>query len=312
MKLKVKHLMKDLGLNIIAGKVGLENEIKAEMLSRPGVELAGFLDFFDKERLILIGSKEDHFMNLLPKDTKRKRIEDIMMQKPPAIIFSVNVDIEDLFIELGDKYEVAIVKSDTRTTALSSVLYAYLHSKLAPRTSVHGVLVDIDGMGTLITGKSGIGKSETALELIKRGHILVSDDRVDIFEAAHGVLIGSAPKILEKYIEVRGIGIVDVVSMFGAGAYRETKKIRLVVELEHWEQGKFYDRLGIETQKVKFFDTEIAKITIPVLPGRNVATLVESAAMNQKLKFLGYNAAKELTDAVSKKARRDRKDEEDD
>ncbi|BCR35163.1 HPr(Ser) kinase/phosphatase [Mariniplasma anaerobium] len=312
MKLKVKHLMKDLGLNIIAGKVGLENEIKAEMLSRPGVELAGFLDFFDKERLILIGSKEDHFMNLLPKDVKRKRIENIMMQKPPAIIFSVNVDIEDLFIELGDKYEVAIVKSDTRTTALSSVLYSYLHSKLAPRTSVHGVLVDIDGMGTLITGKSGIGKSETALELIKRGHILVSDDRVDIFEAAHGVLIGSAPKILEKYIEVRGIGIVDVVSMFGAGAYRETKKIRLVVELEHWEQGKFYDRLGIETQKVKFFDTEIAKITIPVLPGRNVATLVESAAMNQKLKFLGYNAAKELTEAVSKKARRDRRDEEDD
>jgi HPr kinase/phosphorylase len=312
MKLKVKHLMKDLGLNIVAGKVGLENEIKAEMLSRPGVELAGFLDFFDKERLILIGSKEDHFMNLLPKDIKRQRIENIMMQKPPAIIFSVNVEISDLFIELGDKYEVAIVKSDTRTTALSSVLYAYLHSKLAPRTSVHGVLVDIDGMGTLITGKSGIGKSETALELIKRGHILVSDDRVDIFEAAHGVLIGSAPKILEKYIEVRGIGIVDVVSMFGAGAYRETKKIRLVVELEHWEQGKFYDRLGIETQTVKYFDTEIAKITIPVLPGRNVATLVESAAMNQKLKFLGYNAAKELTEAVSKKARRDRRDEEDD
>lgn len=312
MKLKVKHLMKDLGLNIIAGKVGLENEIKAEMLSRPGVELAGFLDFFDKERLILIGSKEDHFMNLLPEDIKRQRIENIMMQKPPAIIFSVNVEISDMFIELGDKYEVAIVKSDTRTTALSSVLYAYLHSKLAPRTSVHGVLVDIDGMGTLITGKSGIGKSETALELIKRGHILVSDDRVDIFEAAHGVLIGSAPKILEKYIEVRGIGIVDVVSMFGAGAYRETKKIRLVVELEHWEQGKFYDRLGIETQKVKYFDTEIAKITIPVLPGRNVATLVESAAMNQKLKFLGYNAAKELTEAVSKKARRDRRDEEDD
>jgi HPr kinase/phosphorylase len=312
MKLKVKHLMKDLGLSIIAGKIGLENEIKAEMLSRPGVELAGFLDFFDKERLILIGSKEDHFMNLLPVDVQRTRIENIMMQKPPAIIFSVNVEIEDLFIELGDKYGVAIVKSDTRTTALSSVLYAYLHSKLAPRTSVHGVLVDIDGMGTLIVGKSGIGKSETALELIKRGHILVSDDRVDIFEAAHGVLVGSAPKILEKYIEVRGIGIVDVVSMFGAGAYRETKKIRLVVELEHWEQGKFYDRLGIETQTVKFFDTEIAKITIPVLPGRNVATLVESAAMNQKLKFLGYNAAKELTDAVSKKARRDRKDEEDD
>jgi len=312
MKLKVKHLIKDLDLKIIAGKKGLENEITVEMLSRPGVELAGFLDFFERERLILIGSKEDHFMNLLPVDVKRSRIEDIMMQKPPAIIFSVNVDIEDMFIELGDKYQVAIIKSDNRTTALSSSLYAYLHAKLAPRISVHGVLLDIHGMGTLITGKSGIGKSETALELIKRGHILVSDDRVDIFEAAHGVLIGSAPKILEKYIEVRGIGIVDVVSMFGAGAYRENKKIRLVVELEHWKKGKQYDRLGIETQMVKYFNTEIAKITIPVLPGRNVATLVESAAMNQKLKYLGYNAAKDLTDAVSKRARGQGKDENDD
>lgn len=312
MKLKVKHLIKDLELELVSGKKGLENEITVEMLSRPGVELAGFLDFFNKERLILIGSKEDHFMNRLPEDTKRQRVEDIMMLNPPAIIFSVNVEIEDMFIELGDKYNVAILKSDNRTTALSSLLYAYLHSKLAPRISVHGVLLDIHGMGTLIMGKSGIGKSETALELIKRGHILVSDDRVDIFEAAHGVLIGSAPKILEKYIEVRGIGIVDVVSMFGAGAYRENKKIRLVVELEHWKKGKQYDRLGIETQMVKYFNTEIAKITIPVLPGRNVATLVESAAMNQKLKYLGYNAAKDLTEAVSKKARGQGKDENDD
>lgn len=312
MKLKVKHLIKDLDLKLVSGKEGLENRVKVEMLSRPGVELAGFLEFFDKERLILIGSKEHHFMNLLAPDVKRKRIEDIMIQKPPAIIFSVNVEIEDMFIELGNKYHVAILKSDNRTTALSSTLYAYLHSKLAPRISVHGVLLDIHGMGTLIMGKSGIGKSETALELIKRGHILVSDDRVDIFEAAHGVLIGSAPKILEKYIEVRGIGIVDVVSMFGAGAYRENKKIRLVVELEHWKKGKQYDRLGIETQMVKYFNTEIAKVTIPVLPGRNVATLVESAAMNQKLKFLGYNAAKDLTDAVSKRARGKRKGDEDD
>jgi HPr kinase/phosphorylase len=167
-------------------------------------------------------------------------------------------------------------------------------------------------MGTLITGKSGIGKSETALELIKRGHILISDDRVDIFEAAPGVLVGSAPKILERYIEVRGIGIVDVVHMFGAGAYRENKKIRLVVELEHWKKGKVYDRLGIETETIKIFNTEIAKITIPVLPGRNVATLVESAAMNQKLKYLGYNAAQALTSAVAKKASGMGKDEEDD
>ncbi|HAX01962.1 MAG TPA: HPr(Ser) kinase/phosphatase [Acholeplasmataceae bacterium] len=312
MMLKIKHLTRALSLELLNDIKCMNREIKSEMLSRPGVELAGFLDFFDAERLILIGSKEAHFLDKLPYDIRRTRVEDIFMKNPPGVIFSVNVDIEDFFFELGDRYEVAILRSQSRTTPLSGLLYQYLHSKLAPRTSMHGVLLDIHGLGTLITGKSGIGKSETALELIKRGHLLISDDRVDIFEAAPGVLIGSAPKVLEKYIEVRGIGIVDVVQMFGAGAYRENKKIRLVVELEHWKKGKQYDRLGIDTETIKIFNTEIAKITIPILPGRNVATLVESAAMNQKLKYLGYNAAFELTQAVSLRAAGKRKDDEDD
>lgn len=312
MKLKIKHLVRDLALELLNDNSSREREIKSEMLSRPGVELAGFLDFFDAERLMLIGSKESHFLQQLPYDLQKKRVEDIFKHNPPGIVFSINVDIDDYYIEFGNKYKVAILKSHMRTTPLSGALYQYLHSKLAPRTSMHGVLLDIHGLGTLITGKSGIGKSETALELIKRGHILISDDRVDIFEAAPGVLIGSAPKVLERYIEVRGIGIVDVVQMFGAGAYRENKKIRLVVELEHWKKGKQYDRLGIDTEMVKIFNTEIAKITIPILPGRNVATLVESAAMNQKLKYLGYNAAYELTQAVSILASGKRKDDDED
>ncbi|MBN2300149.1 MAG: HPr(Ser) kinase/phosphatase [Acholeplasmataceae bacterium] len=312
MKLKIKNVIEDMDLELLSNPKSLQREVKSEMLSRPGVELAGFLDFFDNERIILIGSKEFHFMNLLSPEIKKERIEKIFEKLPPGVIFSINVDVDDLMIELGNLYNVAIMKSKIRTTPLSGLLYPYLHSRLAPRTSFHGVLLDIHGMGTMIMGKSGIGKSETALELIKRGHLLISDDRVDIFEAAPGVLIGSAPKILEKYIEVRGIGIVDVVSMFGAGAYRENKKIRLVVELEHWKKGKHYDRLGIETETMKIFNTEIAKITIPVLPGRNVATLVESAAMNQKLKYLGYDAALELTKAVAIKARGLRKDENED
>ncbi len=312
MKLKIKHVINDMELDLLSDPKSLEREVKSEMLSRPGVELAGFLDFFDHDRIILIGSKESHFINLFSPEVKKERLENIFAKMPPGVIFSINVDVEDWMIDLGNTYNVAIMKSKIRTTPLNGQLYAYLHSKLAPRTSIHGVLLDIHGMGTLITGKSGIGKSETALELIKRGHLLVSDDRVDIFEAAPGVLVGSAPKILEKYIEVRGIGIVDVVSMFGAGAYRENKKIRLVVELELWEKGKHYDRLGIETETIKIFNTEIAKITIPVLPGRNVATLVESAAMNQKLKHLGYDAATELTKAVALKARGIRKDEDED
>ena len=311
MKLKVKHLAKDLKLETLAGENGLNRQVKAEMLSRPGVELAGFLDFFDENRMILMGSKEDSFMKLLPRDIMRTRVEDIMMKRPPGIIFSVNVEVDDLFIEFGNKYDVVILKSPIRTTPLYSELYAYLHSKLAPRMTVHGVLLDIHGMGTLIIGKCGIGKSETALELIKRKHILISDDRVDIFETAPGVLVGSAPKLIERYIEIRGIGIVDVVKMFGAGAYRENKKIRLVVELERWQENKQYDRLGVDNETTTFFNTEIIKVTIPILPGRNVATLVESAAMNIKLKYLGYNAALELTEAVARKAGGYGRDEDD-
>ncbi|TVP84853.1 MAG: HPr(Ser) kinase/phosphatase [Acholeplasmataceae bacterium] len=310
MPLTVTLLVRDLELDVLHGEQALKRTIKNEMLSRPGVELAGFFDFFEPERIVLIGSKEKAFMKLMDEKTCHERLEKIFSLQPPCVIFSINVHVDDVYIKLGQTYNVAILKSKMRTTAVSSQLYAYLHSKLAPRISVHGVLLDIHGMGTLITGKSGIGKSETALELVKRGHLLISDDRVDIFEQAHGVLVGHAPKLLERYIEVRGIGIVDVVSMFGAGAYRESKKIRLVVELEQWQKGKQYDRLGIETETVKYFSTEIAKITIPILPGRNVATLVESAAMNQKLKYLGYHAALTLTEEVAKKASRIRKEDD--
>ncbi|MDD4204314.1 MAG: HPr(Ser) kinase/phosphatase, partial [Acholeplasmataceae bacterium] len=250
------------------------------------------------ERVILIGSKEASFLNLLDASLQEKRLTEIFKLNPPALIFSTNVEIKDIFIKLGNKYHVPILKSKLRTTALNSKLYSYLQENLAKRQTVHGVLMDINGMGTLIIGKSGIGKSETALELIKRGHMLISDDRVDIFQKDVGTLIGEAPKILERYLEVRGIGIIDVVSMFGIGSYRESKKVRLVVELEKWEEKKNYDRLGLNTKTTKYFDTEIPIVTIPVLPGRNVALLVESAAMNEKLKYLGYHAAFNLTREV--------------
>ncbi|CCV63711.1 HPr kinase/phosphorylase (HPrK/P) [Alteracholeplasma palmae J233] len=308
--ISIKKLASDLELEVIAGSTGLKRRVKAEMLNRPGVELAGFYDFYDQERILLIGSKEASFLKLFSPHIQKERVDRIVSEQPPAIVFSTNVEITQDFIDAANLYEVPILKSSLRTTPLNSRLYSYLHSGLAPRMSVHGVLVDIHGLGTLIIGKSGIGKSETALELIKRGHILISDDRVDIFETSPGVIIGNAPKILERYIEIRGIGIVDIVSMFGAGSYRENKKIRLVVELEHWKKDKVYDRLGIETETTKFFNTEIPKIIIPILPGRNTATLVESAAMNQKLKYLGHNAALELTEAVAKAAMQKEEDDE--
>lgn len=300
--ISVKKIAKQMELEIVAGFEGITRRVSVEMLARPGVEFAGFLDFYDKDRILLIGSKEAHFLKLFDDVIQKSRVEAVIKQEPPAVIFSINVEIPSYFIELGNKYNVPILKSKERTTPINSKLYSYLRSELAPRQSIHGTLLDIYGMGTLIIGKSGIGKSETALELIKRNHILIADDRVDVYETAPGIIIGQAPKILERYIEIRGIGIVDVVQMLGAGAFRENKKIRLVVELEPWDDKKIYDRLGLETEVYEVFDTKIPKVTIPVLPGRNNATLVESAAMNQKLKYLGHNAAETLVNNVAKKA----------
>src|SRR5690606_3115610 len=287
--ISVRKIAKDLDLTVMAGEAGIDGRVTVEMLARPGVEFAGFLDFYDKDRILLIGSKESHFLKLFDEEVQKRRVDAVLKYLPPAVIFSVNVEVPAYFIELGNQYNVPILKSKERTTPVNSKLYAYLRSVLAPRKTIHGTLLDIYGMGTLIIGKSGIGKSETALELLKRNHILIADDRVDVYETAPGIIIGQAPKILERYLEIRGIGIVDVVQMLGAGAFRENKKIRLVIELKVWDDKKSYDRLGLETETYTIFETKIPKITIPILPGRNNATLVESAAMNQKLKYLGYN-----------------------
>lgn len=303
MKLQIKHIINDLDFILKTSEKTKEREILSEMISRPGVEIAGFMDFFDSDRLILIGSKEMHFLEFFDFKTQKDKLETILQKNPPGIVFSVNVVIPSWIIELGEKYNVAILSARERTTPLNGLLYQYLREKLAPRKSVHGVLLDIYGIGTLITGKSGIGKSETALELIKRGHILVSDDRVDLYELSPGIIVGHAPKILERYIEVRGIGIVDVIQMFGAGAFRESKKIRLVVDIEHWKKENNYDRLGNEVEKVTYFNSEINRVKIPVLPGRNVASLVETAALNHKLKHFGFNATEEFIEKVGKLAR---------
>lgn len=303
-RLSLREIYEAMEFTLLAGEAGLEKEISEEMLSSPGLEFAGFFDYFEPQRIILVGSREATFLMRQPYEIAYERIKYICELNPPAFVFSTNVIVPDFFISLGNEYHIPIFKSTLRTTALNSKLYGYLQEYLANRISVHGVLVDIHGMGTLIVGKSGIGKSETALELIKRGHQLISDDRVDIFEKEVGTLIGAAPKVLAKYMEIRGIGIVNVVQMFGAGAYRENKKIRLVCELEKWEEGRVYDRLGLISNTQKYFNTELVKITIPVLPGRNTATLVESAAMNEKLKYLGYHGASDFTNHINELAKR--------
>ena len=308
--MNVKKLVKDINLKVVAGLNGLERKIVDANVTRPGLEFAGFFDFFEPKRIMLMGSKESSFLKTVDVNDSIERISKIFEMNPPCLICSLNVEVPDFLIELGNKYNVPILKSELRTTAISSNLYNYLQEKLAPVQTIHGVLMDINGMGTLIMGKSGIGKSETAMELIKRGHQLISDDRVDVFEKEPGNLIGRSPKVLQHYIELRGIGIVDVVHLFGAGAFRESKKIRLVVELENWEEGKYYDRLGIESETVRIFNTDVHKVVIPVLPGRNLALLVESAALNEKLKTFGINSALEFTQSINNLAESGKEAEE--
>lgn len=298
----VSKLKEDNNLQLIAGEKGLQAKIQEDEISRPGLEFTGFFDFFDSSRLVLIGTKDATFLNTLPEETKRVNVEEIFKKHPPVLVFSQRVEVDNIFIEMAEKYDVAVLKSNLRTTQTSSKLYSYLQDKLAERLSIHGTLMDINGMGTLIIGKSGIGKSETALDLIKRGHQLIADDLVEIIEKEPGNLMGTSPDILKRYMEIRGIGIVDVVTMFGASSYRARKNIRLVVELKRWNEDEYYDRLGLDELRIKYFNTEITKVVIPVLPGRTVSLLVESAAMNEKLKLLGHNAALEFVSKVDSKA----------
>ena len=299
-KVTVKKLVEEVGLEILAGKKGLNNEITDDEIIMPGLEFAGFLQYFEGKRVLLVGTKEASYLKGLGEELAYQRVREICKFNPPAFVYSRNVEVPDFLIDLGNEFNIPVLKSDLRTTPLNGKIFGYLRSQLAQKISVHGVLLDINGMGTLIIGKSAIGKSETALELIKRGHQLVADDRVDVYEKEPGIIIGQAPETIAQYIEVRGVGIINVVQMFGAAAYRENKKIRLVIELELWDKDKYYDRLGGMGNTEKYFHTELPKITIPIRPGRNNAVLVETAAMNMKLKYLGMDATKELSEKIGR------------
>lgn len=299
MTLTVEHYAKALKLEIISGHKGLNHAIKIPQLTRPGLELAGLFEFYEKDRIQLIGSKEITFFHWLSKDDQTIRVRMMFEHKPPAFVLSQNVEIPELFKTFGDEFGVPVLKSHQRTNDVFSATLNYLARELSPRTSIHGTLVDINGIGVLIRGKSGIGKSEVALELVRRGHQLVADDRVDIYQNTEGEVIGEAPDILRKYLEIRGIGIVNVVKLFGASAYKESKPIRVIVDLLTFEAAEDYDRLGLEESTERFFNADIVTIKIPITAARSVPTLVEVAAMNARLKFLGTNMAQEFADELT-------------
>lgn len=312
--ISISEVIKGLKLDIIAGKKGVSRKVQNPSLTKPGLELAGMFDFYEFDRIQIIGSKEGTFFKHLALDKQRERVEKLFEKNPPAFIFSKNVAIPELFIECANKYDIPVLKSGYATTSLFSELFAFLQARLAERTSMHGVLMDINGVGVLITGKSGIGKSEVALELIRRGYILVADDMVEMYQLEKGVVIGEAPEMLKKYLEIRGVGIVNVVYLFGVKSYRDNKKISLIVKLDKWDDNSDFDRLGMKEEFHKIFDTNIAFASIPITEARNTATLVEAAAHDFKSKQMGYNSAHEFNRLLNREIKKNqhKEDEEQD
>lgn len=298
-KVRTKDIIEKFNLELISGEEGINRPITTSDISRPGIELAGFFDYYPAERIQLIGKTELTFTQKLNKSDREIRLERLCSDITPGIIVTRDMDIPEELIEASEREAVPVLRTKQKTTRFSSLLTNYLESKLAPTTAVHGVLVDIYGVGVLITGKSGVGKSETALELVKRGHRLVADDCVEIRQEDEDTLVGSSPELIEHLLEIRGLGIINVMTLFGAGAIRSYKKISMVMDLEIWDSKKQYDRLGLDEEKMKIIDTEVTRLTVPVRPGRNLAVIIEVAAMNFRLKKMGVNAAEQFTNRLS-------------
>ncbi|TYR80093.1 HPr kinase/phosphorylase [Priestia megaterium] len=308
-KVRTKDIIEKFKLELVSGEEGIDRPISTSDISRPGIEMAGYFTYYPAERVQLLGKTELSFFEQLDDEQKKIRMEKMCTDITPAIIVSREMNVPKELIEASERESVPVLRSSFKTTRLSSHLTNFLESRLAPSTALHGVLVDIYGIGVLIMGKSGVGKSETALELVKRGHRLVADDCVEIRQEDQDTLVGNAPGLIEHLLEIRGLGIINVMTLFGAGSVRSYKRISLVIQLETWDQNKHYDRLGLEEDKMKIIDTDVTKITLPVRPGRNLAVIIEVAAMNFRLKRMGINAAEQfsnrLTDVIEDGDRED-------
>ena len=273
-------------------------EITVADVNRPSLQLAGYFEYFDHNRIQIIGMVEYTYLESLTSEARYASIERLLKEPVPAVVLTRGLEPFPELVECARKYNRAVYVSDYSTSRFMSAIILYLNVALAPMTQLHGVLVEVYGEGILLLGESGVGKSETAIELVKRGHRLVADDAVEIRRVSNKALVGSAPEIIRHFIELRGIGIVDVKRLFGMGAVKDTENIDLVINLENWQQGKAYDRLGIDSQTVDILGIEVPALTIPIKPGRNLAMIVEVAAMNARQRKMGYNAAEELNERI--------------
>ena len=291
MSVKVKDLLKMSRLSQEYGdKVLLEKEIKTSDISRPGLEMTGYFDFYTPERIQLIGMKEWSYLMKMSSHNRHQVLLKMFQPETPVVIIARNLEIPKEMIDAADEKQVAILRSKASTSRLSGEISSYLDSRLAERTSVHGVLMDIYGMGVLIQGDSGIGKSETGLELVKRGHRLVADDRVDIYAKDEVTLWGEPAEILRHLLEIRGVGIIDVMSLYGASAVKDSSQVQIAVYLENYDTQKTFDRLGNDTEELEVAGVRIPRIRIPVKTGRNISVVIEAAAMNYRAKQMGYDA----------------------
>ena len=262
-------------------------------VNRPALQLVGFYEYFEPIRLQILGKAEMVFLQGMTTEHRRKVLEDLLRCEIPALIIARNMEVPPELLELAEKHGRTLLRTERKTVDATSEIIDYLNKKLAPQIPRHGVLMNINGQGVLILGESGIGKSETAIELLKRGHRLVADDAVEIRRISTS-LYGTAPELIRHYIEIRGVGVIDVQQLFGMGAVQFDTEIDLVVQLEPWDKTKNYDRTGLETEYTDILGVKVPKMLIPVMPGRNLAVIIETAAINNRQKEMGYNAAKEL------------------
>ena len=285
----VLHLKK-----VVSGPVSLENNITVQDINRPGLAFVGYYDYFGFQRIQIVGKTEMAYLNQLPDDAQEERIKKFMSYKIPCIIFSRNLKIPKLFIEEAEKNNIVILKSTLTTTKIVGTLTLYLDDIFAPSHNIHGTLLDVFGVGVLLLGKSGVGKSETALELIDRGHRLVADDVVEVSCKVGKFLMGAGVSFIRHHMEIRGLGIIDIKSLYGSSSVRNQKRLGLVVSLEEWDSNKNYERLGLEEKSYTILGIDLPHYVIPLKPGRNISILIEVATSTQRLKRMGINPVREI------------------
>ena len=291
----LRDLMQALDLKNATPEIDLDvNKVTLPEINRPALQLAGFFEEFPTERVQIIGNVERAYLASMDPDARRKAYEGFISKGVPCVIHSLYETPGDELLELDRKYQVPVFISEKTSSELTAEIIRWMNVQLAPMISIHGVLVDVFGEGVLIMGESGIGKSEAALELIKRGHRLVADDVVELRRVSDVTLVGSAPDTLKYFIELRGIGVIDVKTLFGVESVENTKSISMAIKLEEWDKEKVYDRLGMEEEHTEFLGIQVVCHSLPIRPGRNLAVIVETAAVNHRQKKMGYNAAEEL------------------